>query len=207
MIDSIVKIVRGILKIRGNTDNTLIGNVSDNLKVYPAELPTFVSYVADVAIGNNKSMISILNASGSGVKIKIRDVKIINNKTTGLVGIASDFRFFRFTGHTGGTLITPQTLDTTDTLNVNVSSRTGSTISGESPNPLFRYLWSSDEWGPGTLDTESYDHALQTVFSNYGQNSNKVKPIVLNPGEGLHIKHVVNSTIGNFDFIIFFTQE
>lgn len=33
MIDSIVKVVRGILKLRGATDNTLIGNVSDSLKV------------------------------------------------------------------------------------------------------------------------------------------------------------------------------
>jgi len=33
MIDSIVKVFRGIAKLRGNSDNTLIGNVGDRLKV------------------------------------------------------------------------------------------------------------------------------------------------------------------------------
>src|SRR6267143_1654293 len=33
MIDSIVKVIRGIVKLRGGTDNTVIGNVSDMLKV------------------------------------------------------------------------------------------------------------------------------------------------------------------------------
>lgn len=32
-IDSILKVVRGIVRIRGATDNTLIGNVGDKLKV------------------------------------------------------------------------------------------------------------------------------------------------------------------------------
>lgn len=33
MIDSIVKVFRGIAKLRGASDNTLIGNISDRLKV------------------------------------------------------------------------------------------------------------------------------------------------------------------------------
>lgn len=33
MLQSILKVVRGIVKLRGNTDNTLIGNTGDRLKV------------------------------------------------------------------------------------------------------------------------------------------------------------------------------
>jgi len=35
-MDSLVKLVRGILRLRGSTDNTLIGNVGDRLKVQAA---------------------------------------------------------------------------------------------------------------------------------------------------------------------------
>lgn len=33
MLQSILKVIRGIVKLRGNTDNTLVGNVGDRLKV------------------------------------------------------------------------------------------------------------------------------------------------------------------------------
>lgn len=43
MIDSIVKIVRGIIKLRGASDNTLIGNTGDRLKVDPGTITAVLS--------------------------------------------------------------------------------------------------------------------------------------------------------------------
>lgn len=39
MLNSIVKIIRGIIRIRGASDNTLIGNVNDRLKVTNSSSP------------------------------------------------------------------------------------------------------------------------------------------------------------------------
>lgn len=53
-IDSILKVIRGIVRLRGNSDNTLIGNVSDSLKtnVTASALPTGASTEAKQDTGN-----------------------------------------------------------------------------------------------------------------------------------------------------------
>lgn len=55
MFNSILKIIRGIVKLRGNTDGTLIGNVSDELKVIigaTSEFHAHEDFFLEVARGN-----------------------------------------------------------------------------------------------------------------------------------------------------------
>lgn len=197
--------------IRGGTDNTKIGNVGDRLKMDAVataannELATFIVRGESIAIGNNKSMLSLLNGSGSGIKIKIRQIKIINVQNSAVTGVISNYEMRRFTGHSGGTVLTPHAHDTTDILNGSVTARTGATISGETVS-LYRYSWSTDEWGSGAQDVESNDHAFELSIPCY-VSANYSKPMILNPGEGLHMKQTTNSTVGTFDIEILFTQE
>jgi len=172
-----------------------------------SDLKSFVVLANAVAIGNNKSMLSLLNATGSGVVVKIRSLKIINSQTSNVSGTISDFQFIRFTEHTGGTSLTPQSLDTEDSLNVNVTARTNATISGAGAT-LYRWLWSSDEWSSGYSKGEGFDHFSQNtipLIKNDLQSS--LKPVTIRPGEGVHILHAINSTNGTFDFIMEFTEE
>lgn len=204
------------IQLKGATDATLIGNVSNRLLVdigssLPAtfierENPTFFLISPVTAIGNNKSMLSLLNAGGSTVKIKIREIYIINTRNTPVTGVVAIFNTFRITGHSAGTVLTPTSYDTADALNVNVTARTGATIAGEGTALLKTASWSSDEWNTGALDQEGYDHAIQATLPIY-QCKQKMKPITLNAGEGFTIKHVVNSVDGVFDIVVLFTQE
>jgi hypothetical protein len=57
IIDSIFKVVTGIIKLRGATDNTLIGNVGDRLKVTSNSSP----------LASKKYRVLDLNASNGGV--------------------------------------------------------------------------------------------------------------------------------------------
>lgn len=168
--------------------------------------PTFVVNAVDVQIANNKSMISLLNNSGSTVIIRLRQIKIINSRVTPLTGVTSDFRLYRITGHSSGTLLTSLPHDTNDSINGSVTARTGATLSGTAANHLYRWQWSSDEWGTGTLDQEGYDHGLQNLLSAYKQLDSS-KPIILRAGEGITINHVFNSTNGTFDLSLVFTQD
>lgn len=170
------------------------------------ELATFVVQARDIAIGNLKSMISVLNAGGSSVVIKLRDLKIVNSQNTAVTGINSEFGLYRITGHSAGTSITPLPYDSSDSLNASVTARTGATITGEAATVLLHWDWSSDEWGAGALDQEGYDHAVQTV-SNLLKQEKSCKPITLRAGEGITVKHVSNSTNGTFDIVLVFTQE
>ncbi len=163
------------------------------------------AFAASVQVGNNKSMLSILNGGSSAVVVRMREIWVENVQTTATTGVAGTFELHRFTGHSGGTVITPQAYDTTDTLDVNVTTRTGATITGENAVVLMRHLWSTDEWGPGTLDQEGYDHGVQASQPFWSRKDQAEKPITLRPGEGVHVKFTTNSTNGTFDLTFVFT--
>lgn len=197
--------------IRGGTDNTKIGNTGDRLKVDSImtpgnnELATFTVYVPAAGVAVGKSMVSLVNASGSSVKVKLREIKLISLQTTAVTGVILDFEYRRITGHSVGTSLTPNPHDTLDTLSGSVTARTGATVTGEGVI-LFRQKWSSDEWGVGAQDVESNDHVLQTLLPFYSP-AQYTKPITLNANEGFHIKQTVSSSVGTFDIFVTFTVE
>lgn len=188
-------------------DPALVVTVSPNssLVVTNAEYPTFTSIAANITQGNNKSMISLLNGGSSTVIIKVREIHLRNSQITGVTGVAGVFELRRFTGHSAGTVITAVSYDTNDTLNVNVTSRTGATIAGET-DLLGRWEWSTDDWRPGTLDQEGLDHTMQSIFPIW-KYSTPGKGIVLRPGQGVHVKFATNSTAGSWDLCLVYTQE
>lgn len=170
----------------------------------PYEPPTFLCQASTVVIGNNKSMIAIQNGSSSLVRIQY--IKMINNRTAAITGVAADFRLRRITGLSGGTAVAISAHDTSDTLAPSIVASSGGTVAGESVDDLARWVWSSDDWGPGTIDTESSDHVYQQLRYVYKAELGS-KPLTLRNGQGVTIKCVTNSTSGEFDFLICFTQE
>lgn len=169
------------------------------------ERKTFVVQALNTTIGNGKSMLSLLNAGGSGVVLRLQRLFIINSQNSGVTGVNADFRLFRATGHSVGTQLTPQSHDTADSLSASITARTGATIAGEAAAYLYRWLWGSDEWNTGPLDADSLDHGLQNVLPVYRADQGE-RPITLRPGEALTLKQVTNSTAGQFDVIAIFTE-
>lgn len=203
--------------IKGATDQTHIGNVGDALKVALAnssttqvtsenELATFSICGFSTTTALDKSMLSIMNATGSGVIIKIREIRIINMKNSAVTGVVADFRLLRCTGHSSGSSLTPTSFDTSDSLNANVTVKYGATITGEGTGCLRHWEWSTDEWNPGAPDVESADHALQLLIPGYAPLA-KTKPITMRPGEGVTLKQIINTTTGTFDIMFLITQE
>lgn len=201
-------------EISGATDGTRIGNIADALKVAVAaiatvsetEMPTFHVLAENITIGDGKSMLSILNDASSNVVVKIREIKLINNQTSAITGIVAEFQLRRITGHSGGTSLTPITHDSADSLSAYVSARSGATVSGEISANLRHRKWSTDEWGVGPDDVESFDHTMSSLLPIVTQPS-KTKPITLRAGEGITLKQIINSTSGAFDIAVMFTQE
>jgi hypothetical protein len=188
--------------------NTSPGESSQGQVVRPTEtyFPTFFILASAITIAQNKSMLSIVNAGGSPVRLRIRQLKIVNAQTTAVTGVVANFNLFRITGHSGGTLITPLSADTSDVIEASVTVRTGATVAGEAANALMRWLYSSDEWGVGAADVESVDHTSQTL-NKLIDVDRYVKPVTLRAGEGISIKQTTNSTNGSFDILFIVTQE
>lgn len=201
-------------QIDGGTDNTAIGNTGDRLRVeatisgnaQEAEFATFIATAQSVAIGNNKSMISVVNTTGSTIKIKLRSLKIITAQTVAVTGVIADFRLLRCVTHSAGTSITPDAYETTDSLSASVTVRTGATIGTEATGILRRIQYSTDEWGPGATDVESLDHIMQLGL-NLLDVPLKSKPITLLANQGITLKQITNSAVGTFDIELMFTQE
>lgn len=196
------------LEIGADTSIPALSDPGLNVRPIPYEPETFMVPAIATALGNGKSMISIVNAAGSPVLIKIRRIWIVNQRTTAVTGVVTDFRFRRNTGHSAGTDLTAniQELDTNNTLNANVTVRTGATIAGAFAAHLRRYQASSDEWGPGTADVESAAHSDQELRPIYDASLN-AQPITLRAGQGFDILCNTNTTAGTFDITLEFTQE
>lgn len=187
------------------------GVVSENVRALlvrpqPHEHSTFVAVADAVALGNQKHMISLLNATGSTKIVRIRSLRMINVQTAAVTGVVTDFRFYRMTGHSGGTQITPQSYDTNDTLNANITVRTGGTIAGLFTPYMMRYVASSDEWGVGTADVESFQNSFQS-FNNILQQQQNCKSIVVRENQGVTLRCETNTTAGTFLFELIFTEE
>lgn len=178
-------------------------DANDNTYVVPYQRPCFIANASNIAIGNNKSMISITNTSTRVVRLE--RIYLVNNQTTAITGVISNFDFLRITSHSAGTLITAQPFDTVDSLDAGVTIRTGATVVGEGA-VLKRVVYSSDEWGVGASDNESLQNIQQQIMPIF-QSGLFYKPITLRQNQGFHIKHTINSTIGNFDFFIEFTAD
>lgn len=207
MINSVLKVITGIVKLRGATDDTEIGNSSNRLlvqnKVYEKE--TYVVLATDVVLGNGKSMVAVLNGAGSGRIIRVHKAKLINARTTNVTGVVTDFRVRRITNLSAGTAITPLSMDTLDSLPAQVIAATGGTVT-EVAGDLMRYLWSSDEWGAGTVDVEAQDHGPQSLIPFY-ETLDGTKPITLREGQGLTVRCNTNTTAGTFDLELWISEE
>lgn len=190
-----------VVRLRLNAD----GTISTSEK----ELATFTAVSSSTAIGNNKSMFSIVNASGSTVTTKISAIYVTSVQTTAVTGVFGTFELRRITNHSAGTTITAiETLDSSDSLNGSVTVRTGSTVTSESANLLWRSIFSTDEMtANATLDNAFAGHIFTTMFPVWNRRDRDNKPIVLRANEGLTVKFATNSTAGTFDIMVVFTQE
>lgn len=171
---------------------------------------TFTVMSINTTLSNNKSLISVWNPTGSGVKIKLREFYIRNPQTSAVTGVAGDFRIYRFakaTAPTGGSALTPVLHDTADAIVGSLDCRSGATdIGTEEANPLDRMIQSTDEWGPGTLDQEGAQQTIANYLPARAKRDAQVKAFTINSGQGIHLKFATNSTAGTQDIIMVFTQ-
>lgn len=204
------------LQTTGNTSLSFIDTKLNSLTSAPSssasgivvrpvniEYPTFGVVSPATVVGNNKSMLALKN-TGTSV-VRIREIWIINDQTTAVTGVAGLFEIRRIASFTGGTAITPASYDTIDALPAGITAATNSTVATET-SLLRQGVWSTDEWGPGTLDTESNDHATQNTTPFFSQPPSG-KALTIRQNQGIHIKFATNSTAGAFNLRIIFTTE
>lgn len=197
-------------QITNGTNNADVTNTQPvstdyGLAVRPiaVELPTYSVNVNGIAVGNNKSMLAIQN-TGTSI-VKIREIWIINDRTSSVTGAVGLFEARRIASFSGGTSAVPSPHDTSDSLPGTITASTGATVATETA--LLRSVsWSTDEWGPDSTNTENSDHATQQSTPFFNQPFNG-KALTVRQSQGIHIKFATNSTAGTFSLRFVFTVE
>lgn len=201
-----------VAQLVGGSDGTTLRSLrvaeDRSLVTRPAEIATFTVLATGTTVINNKSLLSIMNGVGSSVILKVMSIYIVNVQSTAVTGIVGTFELRRITGHSSGTTITAiEELDTSDSLDGDVSVKTGATVSGESSKLLWRSVFSTDEWASGSLDNEAHEHIFQTMFPVWSRPERNSKHLTLKAGEGLTVKFATSSSVGTFDVMVVLGQE
>lgn len=189
-------------KIRTRT-KTISGHEVHEQAVYQAALPTYYALADAVVFAANKQLISIMNESGSGKIIAIKKLFMINTQLASVTGAAIRADLKKITAHSGGTSITCQSCDSTNSaLPVQVTVRTAATSVTEGAI-MFPLTFTNDEAGA----TQAFPSTQLMAGLNWVPEGVEIQEMRLREGEGITIKQITTSTVGQFAWLIVFTMD
>lgn len=186
------------------TRSRVIGaNTVHEQAVYQAALPTYYALADAVTCALNKQVISILNDTGSGKVVALKKLFIINTQLSTVTGVALRSDVKRATAHSGGTVVTPASADSANpAIPAQITVRTAATSVTES-TLLFPLTYTNDEVGA----TQAFPTAQLMAGLNWFPEGAEVQEVRLREGEGLTIKQITNSSVGQFAWLIVFTID
>lgn len=186
------------------TRSRVIGaNTVHEQAVFTGALPTYYALADAVAFAANKQVISLYNASGSGVLVVVKKLYLINLALLGITGVAVRQELKRFSAaHSAGTLITPVPCDSVNpALPAGVTARTGATVSDLTL--LFPLTFANDEVGV----TQAFPSVQLQAGINWMPEGSEVQETRLREGEGITLKNITSTVVGSFAYMFVFTVE
>jgi hypothetical protein len=172
---------------------------------------TYTAYAPGITLSTAlKGMLSLFNASGSGVVLKIYRIWVLNAQATGAAGVLGTFQIRRIRAQTttGTATVTPVKHDTLSaTLPAQVTAVSGGTAV-TTDLELRRFFYVSDEPAVNTAvqweDLQMFVPLSLVWDAGYGDSN--VEPLTANEGQGFAVVHTgTASAAGNADIIFEFT--
>jgi hypothetical protein len=169
--------------------------------VFSAAAPTYYALADNVAFANGKTHFSLYNAAGSGLVLAVRKIFAINLQTAAITGAALRMNVNRFTtAHTGGTPITPISMDTQNpALPAQITCLTNGTVTG--PTLLYPFIITTEEEAATAALTKNMYQAM----TNLQPEGQEIQELRLREGQGMSISQVTNATVGTYAWFIVFT--
>lgn len=186
------------------TRSRVIGaNTVHEQAVFTGANPTYYALADNVAFAANKQMISIYNAAGTGVLVVLKKLYLINLQLAAVTGVAVRQDVKRFSAvHSAGTLVTPTTCDSANpALPAGVTIRTGGTVTDLTT--LFPLTFANDEVGA----TQAFPSVQLQAGISWLPEGPEVQEVRLREGEGVTVKNITSTVIGNFAYMWVFTVE
>lgn len=165
-----------------------------------SESPTFTVLASNIALANNKSLLSLVNLSPNSVSL--REVWMSLYNTRNFPNDDVEFGLFRITGHLLGNLVITSPHDTNDTLHTDITVRSGAIVTGEGAVPIESHWWASED---AERDKDGIvENAMAKHFPLWDQTPG-IKPIIIRPGQGIHLKSIGIATGASFIVRFVFT--
>lgn len=167
---------------------------------------TYTASYIGTTFGNNKSIATLFNGSGSGKIVRIYRMIMLNNQTIAVYnGVLTTIEIRRITASTGGAAAIVNKHDTNSgDLESQITYTTGSTDTVS--DVLRRFIWSTDEPAATTSTVDEWQ--CLPIFNSIwesGYAETNLDPIVLREGQGIAIKQPGSNTLGLCDIFIEFT--
>jgi hypothetical protein len=167
--------------------------------------PSYLAWANDVTTDNtaNVSHFSLLNTESDKI-VQLHKLFVVPLQTAAVTGIMLRFDAHRITAHSGGTLVTPETLDSANpSIPSGVTCRTKATVT--EGNRLFGWATSNDEVG-ATGAIVAGAHILQGL--NLMFESPRIQDFTIRQNEGIHIKQVTATSVAAiFGYICLFSVK
>lgn len=143
------------------------------------------------------TLFDMFNAVGSGVTLRVRGIYIIPAQAA-VTGVGQTYEIIRTSAvGTGGSTVTPVRRDSTggSALSGSVTARTKPTGGATTAATLLFVNGSSEETTPYVGLASQINHVPAGC------------ELVLNPGEGIKVDQTTNSSVGNLNVLVVFSQE
>lgn len=203
-----------IRRLQGRISNPLVSDFGLVIRQIPHLPDTFVIQANGIAPGNGKSMLSVFNAGGSTVMMRLVGLWIYSVQTASVAGVMNDFGLRKISAMSAGTAINTtgaatgliMPMDSTMALNASITAATGATVTESPAFDVMRWLWSSDEFGAGAADSETTEHTNAQLVAAYRSQENET-PFTFRAGQGFSVRQSINTTLGSFNIRAIVTQE
>jgi hypothetical protein len=168
---------------------------------------TWVARQAAVTHASGKSMIDVMNATGSSRIIRAYQLFMFNSNITAVTGVLTAFAIRRTSAASSGSTITPVAFDTASSaLVAETTAGYGRTIT---PVATFRsFIFSNEE--PTTTGAGANNLELLVPFAEwgrYGMDNTDLEPIVCRAGYGVDLQQSGTSAVASADVEIIFTDS
>lgn len=168
---------------------------------------TWHASFTSVTFASAKSMCDLFNADSTRI-LRLYRIWMLNNQVSAVTGVITTMKINKLISSvpTGGTTVTPQPHDSTNSALSNATCGTGRTPTRG--NAYRTFLWSNDEptVGTGSIDEMECLVPLGIVWdSGYGDPN--IQPLTLRQNEGWEVQQSGSSTVGVVDFDYEFTDS
>lgn len=186
-------------KLRTRTRTVGASTVHEQ-SIWNSANPTWHIWTGSLACAQNKLFLCFLN-TGAQV-FKLRKLFLVNTALAAVTGVGVQFDFKRITAIVGGTTITPQIMDSTDTAIASVTCVNTATSATEGA-VLFPWYTNNDEIGVTNAFFASQIQALMNLVPE----GVEVKEPTFNQNEGFAVKQITSSAVGSYGVLAVVTKE